>query len=296
MADRASKPRHFWEEVVALRGTVTARVLPGVIAFGAIAELIYFAFRLWPGIAIEVGPHELAGALLGILMVARTTNGYDRWWEARKAWGGIVNQSRNLALVALAYGPADPDWRGRVVRWTVAFAHAARARLQGGDAAPQLAALLGGEAAAVEGAAHPPGMVALRIAALLAEARQRLGLDGFAFLQADRERAQLIDHLGACERILATPLPRIYSVAERRFVFIFLATVPFALLHKVEADWLVPFFTMLLAYLVLSLDQIGIELQNPFSPRNLSHLPLDEICKTIERNLLDLLDAKQPPV
>ena len=92
-------------------------------------------------------------------------------------------------------------------------------------------------------------------------------------MQVDRERAALIDHIGACERILKTPLPLVYAIKIRRFIALFLLTLPFALLHRINGDWLVPFITMMVAYPLMSLDQIGIELQNPFSKANLSHLP-----------------------
>lgn len=45
---------------------------------------------------------------------------------------------------------------------------------------------------------------------------------------------------------------------------------------------------MLVAYPLFSLDQLGAELQNPFDENNLSHLPLDEISQTIERNVMSL--------
>jgi hypothetical protein len=64
--------------------------------------------------------------------------------------------------------------------------------------------------------------------------------------------------------------------------------LPFALVDKV--GWLTPIITMMVAYPLLSLDQIGIELENPFSLQRLSHLPLNDICQTIENNLLALLD------
>ncbi len=73
-------------------------------------------------------------------------------------------------------------------------------------------------------------------------------MDRFAFLQLDRERAALIDHIGACERILKTPLPLVYAIKIRRFIALFLLTLPFALLHRMNGDWLVPFITMMVAY------------------------------------------------
>jgi ion channel-forming bestrophin family protein len=61
-------------------------------------------------LGLEVGPHEIAGAALGLLLILRTNAGYGRLWEGRTLWGGIVNQNRNLTLELLAYGPNDKVW------------------------------------------------------------------------------------------------------------------------------------------------------------------------------------------
>ena len=134
--------------------------------------------------------------------------------------------------------------------------------------------------------AHMPTAVAQQQALLLREAVESGGMDRFAFIQAERERAQLIDHIGACERILKTPLARVFSIKIRRFLFIYLFVLPFALVDK--SGLLTPLITALVAYPLLALDQIGIELQNPFSENQLSHLPLADICQTIEDNVLAL--------
>lgn len=49
-----------------------------------------------------------------------------------------------------------------------------------------------------------------------------------------------------------------------------------------------PLIAGIVSYALFSLDQIGIELQNPFSKKNLSHLPLDNICKTIDNNVKEI--------
>ncbi len=285
----------FWHDTFALKGAVTLTISERVLVFAAIALVISLIdYGVHPTMAllgIEVAPYEVGGAALGLLLVLRTNAGYDRWWEGRKLWGGIVNQSRNLAIAALAYGPDDPVWRDRVVRWTVAFAHAARRSLRDERMLPKIAALLGDEAAAAVAASeHMPGFIALMLARLLREGCDRLEMDRFAFLQADRARAELIDLIGGCERIRKTPLPRAYAINIRRFIFLFLATLPFALLNR-AGNWLTAPVTVLVAYPILALDQIGVELQNPFDTRNLGHLPLDAICETIERNLLALREV-----
>lgn len=94
--------RDFWREAFAWAGSASPRVLRRVMSFGVLATLVYAMSLLVPDIEIPVGPHEVAGVVLGLLLVLRTDAGYERWWEARKLWGGIVNQTRNLAIVALA--------------------------------------------------------------------------------------------------------------------------------------------------------------------------------------------------
>jgi len=290
--------RSFWAQATALHGSITPHVLPHVFIFGLLAGLICLVSwvieqQFNATIGLEIGPHEFAGAALTLLLILRTNAGYERWWEARKLWGGIVNQSRNLGITALSYGPSDLAWRRRLVQWVSVFPHVARASLRGEGPCPRIEALVGPQAAARIGAAdHMPSFVAMVLARLLREARQQEGMDDFGFLQADRERASLIDHIGACERILKTPLPVVYAIKIRRFIMLFLLTLPFALLFKMQREWLVPVVTMLVAYPLMSLDQIGVELQNPFSAANLSHLPLDDISATIERNLVGLLKVE----
>lgn len=293
------KPRGFWQEAFAVKGSITPIVVADVIAVGIVATICvalveYFEHRTGARLRLEVAPWEIAGAALSLLLILRTNAGYDRWWEARKLWGGIVNQSRNLAISALAYGPQDAAWRREFVSWTAVFPHIVRSSLRGKSPPAELATLIGeAELQRLARSVHMPSCVALKLADLLHAACDRQQLGQYPFLQLDRERALLIDHVGACERILNTPLPMAYSIKIRRYILLFLVLLPFALLNRLHNDWLVPPICMLVAYPLFSLDQIGIELQNPFSKTNLSHLPLDEISTTIERNVTGLLNERE---
>ena len=107
-------------------------------------------------------------------------------------------------------------------------------------------------------------------------------------MKLEEQRILLVDYIGACERILKTPMPLVYAIKARRFILIFLLLLPFSLLGKLGFDAVFIFF--MVAYPLLSLDRIGIELQNPFDTRNLSHLPLNTICDTIKLNCVELLN------
>jgi len=292
----------FWRESIIWRGSITPLVSPYVLTFGFFSTVIcvvdwivesYYQVQ----VGLEIAPFEIAGFALGLLLVLRTNAGYDRWWEARKLWGGIVNQCRNVVISALSYGPADSAWKEVFVKWAAVFPHVARCSLRGEKPADEVVALVGQKGwSQVVAADHMPSFVVQKLADLLREACDANQMDRLAFIQVDKERAELIDHIGACERILKTPLPLVFAIKIRRFLAIFLITLPFALLHRINGEWLVPVITMMVAYPLLALDQIGIELQNPFSKANLSHLPLESICETIERNLIALLQTQSKPV
>lgn len=286
----------FWREAFAIQGSITPHVLPNVIFVGLFASVLctasFFAESCFGIVLVlPLSPYEFTGAALGLLLVLRTNAGYDRWWEARKLWGGLVNQCRNLGIIGLAYGPKTEVWRHDFVRTIAAFPHAARVTLRNQNRTLDSLEDLVGQKLAHELAAskHAPIMVACKLGMLLREACEIHGMNHFFWLQADRERAQLIDHIGACERILKTPLALAYSIKIRRFIALFILSLPFALIHTVENLVLVPLITMLVAYPLFSLDQLGVELQNPFNTQHLSHLPLDTICQTIESDLLNLL-------
>jgi putative membrane protein len=279
----------FWSEVFTLHNSVSPRIQFRIAVFGLVALVVWAIGANTTLIPTSgVAPYELIGVVLALLLVLRTNSGYDRWYEGRKLWGGIVNQSRNLAQVGLAYGPRDWNWRNQFVRWTVAFSHVSRHSLRGERNLDDIRALLGDhDTDELANSRHMPMYVSRRLAVLMQEAVDAGQFDRFAFLQAEQQRSMLIDHIGACERIVKTPLAKSLSVKIRRFLFLYLVALPFGIFDK--TGLLTPVIVMLVAYPLLSLDQIGVELQNPFSCRRLSHLPLDDICQTIQYDLMDSL-------
>lgn len=297
-SENAEPYREFWRQALAVQGSIMMHVLPNVILSGVVATIVCFvAYYLKQNHSFQIGfnvsLYEVVGGALGLLLVLRTNAGYDRWWEGRKLWGGIVNQSRNLCINALSYGPNEPEWRSKFVRWVAVFGHVSRMRLRHETESPEVTNLIGEQSAQeLFKTEHMPSAVSMMLGGMLKDACDRGLMTEPAFLQAEQERAKLIDHLGACERILRTPLAMAYSVKIRQFIALFILTLPFALVNSLGAYWQVPLLTMMVAYPLLSLDQLGVELQNPFSTKNLSHLPLAEISKAIEKNVLSLLRAK----
>jgi putative membrane protein len=131
-----------------------------------------------------------------------------------------------------------------------------------------------------------------KIAQLIAEAKHQGHIGDPAFFSMEKQRALLVDHLGACERILKSPLPLVLDIKVRRFLLIYLLLVPIGLVTKI--GWYTPALMFFVSYSMLALDQIGVELQNPFSKSNLSSLPIDDISKNIKKQILFMSQEVSP--
>ncbi|MFA5984081.1 MAG: bestrophin family ion channel [Methylococcaceae bacterium] len=281
------------------RGSVTPRIFVSLLLMTCYSLLIVALDQYWrPLPHLAVTPFEYTGVVLGLVLVFRTNTGHERWWEARKLWGGIVNQSRNIVIESLSYvdvlnmGSQPCLWRKDMVKWTIAFSFATRESLRNTKNLDDLTDVLSQqELEALKAAGHMPLFVAGKIAALLQQARRCQYIDGFVFEKIEGQRILMIDHIGGCERILKTPMPLVYAIKARRFILIFLLLLPFSLIENLGFSAV--FIYLLVAYPLLSLDRIGIELQNPFDTKNLSHLPLHSICESIKLHCLALLAQPQ---
>ena len=153
---------------------------------------------------------------------------------------------------------------------------------------PELAQLVGEvKAHRIASVDHMPTAVSMAIGRLLREGVEQ-GMDRFAFTRAEEERAKLIDHIGGCERILKTPLPAAYSVEIRQFIFVFLVALPFGILMKVglaDARWS-PCWSPSRSW---RSTRSGSSSRTRSPSGGLNHLPLDQICQNLERNLMALL-------
>jgi len=278
------------------RGSVTPRIFSSLLLMTCYCLLIVALDQYWrPLQHLAVTPFEYTGVVLGLVLVFRTNTGHERWWEARKLWGGIVNQSRNLVIQALNYsggfneGPQQSLWRKEIVKWTIAFSFTSREFLRNSKNLDDLTDLLSQQDLdALKSSYHMPLFVASKIAFLLQQARLNHLIDGFIIDKMEGQRILLIDHIGACERILKTPMPLVYAIKARRFILIFLLLLPFSFIENLGFSAV--FIYCLVAYPLLSLDRIGIELQNPFNTKSLSHLPLHAICEGIKLHCLALLE------
>ncbi|MGE3818756.1 MAG: bestrophin family protein [Isosphaeraceae bacterium] len=267
------------------------REITGRVSACGLWTVVVVAFHQWVGdVSITTTTHTLVGAALSLLLVFRTNSSYDRYWEGRKQWGSILNESRNLGRATRAFvAEGAPDLAEAIALWTAAFAHATKNSLRGtpdaglGSAENRLPADALRETLEEP---HTPTGVAARISEKLAEARQRGVISDYLLTYLDQNVQLLIDYLGACERIKKTPLPFVYVIFLRRALIIYCFSLPFALVTFY--GWLTIPVTLVAAFTFFGIEEIGVEIENPFGYDS-NDLPLEEFCQTIERDVFGVL-------
>jgi len=285
---------HFFD----IRGSMVREILGRVALCVLWSVGVVAAYKYGVKLAIPSTIHTLVGMALGLLLVFRTNASYDRFWEGRKLWGGIVNETRNLVRAAAQFLRSDAALLQRLACWTAAFPFATMHHLRGqqdlGDAAVDLPA---SEVTAALEAEHTPMAVAMRMSECLTEARRRGLLSEYTQMAIDQNVQLLVDYLGGCERIRKTPLPFAYVIHLRRALVIYCFTLPFALVDTF--GWTTVADTLLLSYIFFGIEEIGVEIEGPFGYDD-NDLPLEQICDTIRHNVLALagsrLDEVEPPM
>jgi putative membrane protein len=283
-------PKSWIRVTFSLQGTVLPRVLTRVLLVAAIAALAWlFADNISQFKDVIKGfkplGHTLIGVALGLLIVFRNNCSYDRYWEGRKLWGGIVNTSRNLVRAAAA-SVGDARELAKLVE---AYALTLKQHLRGNKDLSEAKGLLTEavfEQASVS--ANPPNMIALFMSRWI-EARKHDGtIDSINAVSLESQVRSLLDNQGGCERILRTPIPFAYAVHIKQLLLVYLLSLPFALVG--EMSWVAIPTAAVIAFGLLGIEEAGVEIEDPFGD-DPNDLPIETICATIGRDAKSLAEA-----
>lgn len=222
--------------------------------------------------------HSLLGFVISLLLVFRTNTAYDRWWEGRKQWGALVNVSRNLAFKIRTY-VRPSDERMRTEEYVRLYAEVLKSHLRKASV-EELNALLPSDWHAPEGA-HVPNHLSALMLDHLEQARQKSVINDAAFLAIVNDLNAFTDICGACERIKNTPIPYTYNIFIKKFIFIFIITMPFAFVGQF-GYWSI-LITVFTFYTLASLELIAETIEDPFG-RDADDLPTDQLAEMITAN------------
>lgn len=272
----------------------SAREIFGVLVVSRRLGLMLLAVAAYcvaVGVLIEIFPFQVADwasatslintLILGLLMSFRNRAAYDRWWEARKLWGQLVNNSRNLAAKCAALLPPEDLAGSGIGEALVGFADALNRHLRGES--PRLREVPG-FAAATDDPAHVPLYLARRLFAVAADWKRDGRIDAADSWALDVHLRGLLDVCGACERIRNTPLSPSYKGLLRIGLVLNVVTEPWLTVPEV-GFWAVPPF-LLVCFFLFGVELIDSVVEEPFG-REPDDLDLDRYCRTIREGVGD---------
>jgi ion channel-forming bestrophin family protein len=282
---------HWFKTTFQYKGSVIAAIYQRVIwcgTFGLFISLLY-SFKL--PVSQPILESVIPSIVLGLLLVFRTNTAYDRFWEGRKCWGSIVNNVRNLARqiwVSVAeISPADKEDKIATLYLLVAFAVSTKLHLRGEIVNSEIEELMpGSRYIKLKTMNHPPLEIAFWIGDYLQQQYSCNCLNSYQLTSIQDLLNNLVDSLGACERILKTPMPLAYAIHLKQLLLLYCLLLPFQLVQSL--GWWTGVIVALISFTLFGIEAIGLEIENPFG-YDANDLPLDTICKTMKRNIDDLI-------
>lgn len=233
--------------------------------------------------------HSLLGFAISMLLVFRTNTAYDRWWEGRKLWGALVNNSRNLAIkLAVMLPKEDQEGRNFFRKIIPAFAYALHNHLRNEDT--RIALFDNGENSHllhhIDHKKHIPNQVAKLMIDHINDCYTQNKIDGNQLIVLNAEMQSFSDICGACERIKNTPIPFSYSVFIKKFIFFYVMTLPFGYVF-ILGYYVIPVVAFIF-YVLASLEMIAEEIEDPFGNDD-NDVPTGKIAANIHNHVNEIL-------
>lgn len=224
--------------------------------------------------------HSLLGFVLSMLLVFRTNTAYDRWWEGRKLWGSLLNNSRNLALKINALLPSGHEGRETIAELIQLYAQVLREHLRGKKI----------HNSRIPVDVHQPNFVASELFTEIARLQQSGVIKTDQVLFLNQELLSFTEICGGCERIKKTPIPFAYSAFMKKFIFVYIFTMPFSFVTEFKYA-IIP-IVMFVFYVLTSLELIAEEIEDPFG-RDANDLPLDSITESVRISVHEILLSRE---
>ena len=233
--------------------------------------------------------HTLLGFAISMLLVFRTNTAYDRWWEGRKLWGSLVNNSRNLAIKLAAILPSDEKGHRLFFRKIIpAYAFALHNHLRREKTRIELfeedehTHLF----KKIDTSKHIPNQVALLLIEHINLIHKEKKITDTQLLLLNGEISSFTDICGACERIKNTPIPFSYSVFIKKFIFFYIMSMPFGFVFSL-GYYVIPVVAFLF-YVLASLEIIAEEIEDPFGGDE-NDVPTDKLSVVIHNTVAEII-------
>lgn len=271
-----------------------------LLVFDSTIAILYTQMG-WTWLSLPSLPLSMIGGAISVFLAFRNNSAYDRWWEARTLWGGLVNTARTFARQVLTLvddpklGEEEDEGSSRraLVELQIGYVHALRCHLRRQSPFPELEGSLNPDLVRYLRAQRnvPAGMLFV-MGRMLKKMYDQGRLDSYRFTAIDRSLTELCNIQGACERIKNTPLPRQYEFFPRVLTGLYCILLPFGLVEGLQM--LTPLASTLISFIFVALETIGGEIESPFD-NTVHDTPMSTLTRAIEVNLRQNLGDERLP-
>ncbi|MCD1115413.1 hypothetical protein LO744_00775 [Chryseobacterium sp. C-17] len=232
--------------------------------------------------------HSLLGFVLSLLLVFRTNTAYDRWWEGRKLWGKLVNDTRNFAIKINTILSEDRDSANQIARYLKYYPHFLAKHLS--QESTRLA--LDEDYSEIEKSLrnHGPTDLVILLTHKLHQLKKEGKISDVEMLYLDTQISGFLDVCGGCERIKNTPIPYSYSSFIKKFIILYVLALPIA--YVINLGFFMIPLTVFVYYVLMSLELIAEEIEDPFN-NDENDIPMETIAQNIEKNVHQIMGAKK---
>ncbi|WP_294245642.1 bestrophin family protein [uncultured Chryseobacterium sp.] len=284
---RVYNTKHFLKILFSLHKSDTLKILfPTMILVGLYSwgieylEVEYLHLSSQSPVSNVSMIHSLLGFVLSLLLVFRTNTAYDRWWEGRKLWGKLVNDSRNFAIKIKAILENDQQDLEQIARYLKFFPHFLAKHLS--KESTRLA-LDEDYSEIVEYIRHHgPSEIVILLTHKLQQLKKEGKISGMEMIYLDTQLSGFLDVCGGCERIKNTPIPYSYSSFVKKFIILYVLALPVAYVISIGL-FMIP-LTVFVYYVLMSLEMIAEEIEDPFS-NDENDIPMEAIAQNIEKSV-----------
>ncbi len=285
-------PKNWYRLIFALHKSDTLRILWKEMLYIAAFSTALTYVVLEYGSHIEIldrltAVYSLVGFVISLLLVFRTNTAYDRWWEGRKKWGCFVNDSRNFAIKLSAL-LKDEEERAYFKRMIPNFIFAAKEHLREGVHFEELN-LTEEELKVLSQKDHVPNAITRRMYARIVALKQAGKITEEEFIILDKNMNSFLDQLGGCERIKNTPIPFSYMMFLKKFIIMYITTLPLAFVSVF--GYYAALISTFVFYVLVSMEVLAEEIEDPFGTDD-NDLPTEGLSVKIRDNVEEIFDDR----
>ncbi|WP_313270617.1 bestrophin family protein [Epilithonimonas vandammei] len=285
---RAYNTKNFLKILISLHKSDTLKILfptillVGIYCYGVYyLEVEYLHLNSKSSISNIGMIHSLLGFVLSLLLVFRTNTAYDRWWEGRKLWGKLVNDSRNFVIKINSILPEnDVKNRTQIAKYLRFFPYFLTNHLS--KESTRLVLDEDFSDLQKELQHHPPAELVFLLTKKLYQLKKENKISDTEMLFLDTQLSGFLDVCGGCERIKNTPIPYSYSSFIKKFIIFYVMALPVANVVNL-GGFMIP-ITMFVYYVLMSLELIAEEIEDPFN-NDENDIPMEAISQNIERSI-----------